>query len=70
MNFCEQVAEYGSHVPLTSIFVQNFNIDKAVIEGIEFIVLAGIISLATGIPNHGEPGSKSWNCPLMIIRCS
>ena len=58
MKFCGQVAKFRFHFPLRNIFAQNFNIDKDVIAGIEFSVLAGIISSATSIPNHGDTWFK------------
>ena len=64
MKFCEKIQEVGCHVSLTSLFAHDFNIDKVVIEGIEFSVSTDIISSATGIPNHGETWFKGMELDL------
>lgn len=64
MKVHEQIVDFGSHVPLTSIFSQNLNTDKAIMVGIEFNVLAGIIYSATCIPNHDDTQFKGMELSL------
>lgn len=52
--FYEKIQEVGSNAKLTFIFPTNFRRDKANIAGVDFTISADSISIATGIPNHGE----------------
>jgi hypothetical protein len=64
MKFCENIQEFGCHVPLTSLFAHNFNTDKAITAGIEFIVSTYIISSTTSILDHGETWFKGMELDL------
>ena len=52
--FCKKVQEVGYNCDLESLFAINFRGHRATILGVEFMVLADIISSPTTIPNVGE----------------
>lgn len=54
LGFYEKIQEVGSNFKLTSLFITNFRRDKANIAEVDFIISRNSISIATGIPTHGE----------------
>ena len=64
LGFCQRVEEVGYHEELTDLFAANLKGEKATIAGIDFTFSVAAISLATGIPNHGEYWFKGMNLDL------
>lgn len=54
LGFCDRIQEVGCHLRLTSLFANNFRRDKVNIAGVDFTISGDAISIAIGIPNHGE----------------
>ena len=51
--FCERVGEVGFHEQLTNWIATNLKGEKATIARIDLTFSFSVISLATGMPNHG-----------------
>jgi hypothetical protein len=64
LGFCERIQEVGCHAKLTSLFATNFKKDKTTIVGIDFTISTDAISIATGIPNHGEIWFKGMDLDI------
>ena len=56
--FCEKVASIQFHHELAHLFVLHLHGDQATLAGVTFTLTPETISLATGIPNIGEPWNK------------
>ena len=56
--FCQKVASVQFHHELARLFVLHLHGDQAILAGITFTLTPESISLATGIPNIGEPWHK------------
>ena len=56
--FCEKVTNIQFHHELAHLFVFHLHGDQATLAGVTFTLTPKTISLATGIPNIGEPWNK------------
>jgi len=56
--FCEKVANIQFHHELARLFVLHLHGDQATLAGVTFTLTPESISLATDIPNIGEPWNK------------
>jgi len=56
--FCEKFAHIQYHRELAHLFVLHLHGDQATLSGVTFTLTPETISLATGIPNIGEPWNK------------
>ena len=56
--FCEKVASIQFHHELACLFLLHLHGDQATLAGVTFTLTPESISLATGIPNIGEPWNK------------
>jgi len=64
LGFCEKIQEVGSNFKFTSLFATNFRRDNANIVRVDFIISADAISIATGIPTHGEIWFKGMDLDI------
>ena len=55
---CQKVASVQFHHDLARLFVFHLHGDQAILAGVAFTLTPESISLATGIPNIGEPWHK------------
>ena len=56
--FCEKVANIQFHHELAHLFVLHIHGGQATLAGVTLTLTPKTISLATGIPNIGEPWNK------------
>ena len=54
LGFCQRVGEVGFHEQLIDWIATNLKGERAIIAGFEFTFLVATISLAIGIPDHGQ----------------
>ena len=56
--FCQKVTEVQFHYELGLLFVLHLHGDQVTLAGVTFTLTPETVSLATGIPNIGEPRHK------------
>jgi len=56
--FCQKVTEVQFHYELARLFVLHLHGDQVTLAGVTFTLTLETVSLATGIPNIGEPWHK------------
>jgi len=56
--FCQKVTEVQFHHELAHLFVLHLHGDQVTLAGVTFTLTPETVSLATGIPNIGEPWHK------------
>ena len=64
LGFCERIQEVGCHAKLTSLFATNFKKEKKSIAWVDFTISMDSISIAIGIPNHGEIRFKGMDLDI------
>jgi len=68
LDFCKRVCEVGFHEWLTDLVTSHLKGESAIIASVEFTFSLASISLARGVPYHGEYWLKGMNLDLVHYR--